>query len=300
MHELTNVTETNSPIALFTRQKLRSRNTIWLTLLCLTVIHGIQLVALYNYNSLSGVILTESINDYVERAYWIPNNLSISGATPGNELGLVRAQFGGSEVQMIGVMTKYGYCLSPIGYYAQVINIVIGMGFVYLFIFADVWKVIFNTTITKNFPDEPNFKLCLFGAFWLVCLNAAILTWLGVESGFSVVASSGDFYNVLFNSLSIFIILSLDETILPLVRFFLEDWGHLNAQGELSEARLDQITHGGQYHKPGYGIHWGRNLTQGAFSLRLVAFLSLVIAMTIVVAPLGVSIDYATKSLVKC
>ena len=266
----------------------------------LTIIHGIQIIALYNYNALSGVILTDSINDYVEREYWLSYNQTFNQLDAAEKHLAIRDLIGKSEVNVMSSMKDNGFCLSYDGFLVALFNLVVGLFFIYLFIFADIWKVIFATVITRNFPSDPNFKLSLGGAFWLVCLNAAILTWLGVESGFSVVASHGDFYTVLFNSLSIFIILSLDETVLPLVRFFIEDFGHVDIHGELDDERLALITHGGQYHKPGYGQHWIRNLTQGHIALRAVAFMNLLVAGTIVIAPLAVTINYASNTLVRC
>jgi hypothetical protein len=266
------------------------------TCVALTLIHAIQLVALYNYNALSGVILSETVNDYVDRRSWIPLNTTLQQANPVIQHQEVRILLKGSEVPVVGSMAKYGFCFSEAGYSAAVFNVVIGI----FFIFADVWKVVFNTIITRNFPSDPNFKLALGGAFWLVCLNAAILTWLGVESGFSVVASHGDFFAVLFNVLNIFIILAIDETMLPLVRYLVEDWGHLDAQGELSDERLDLLTHGTEYHKPGYGHHWVASLHEGAFGLRLVAGLNILVVLAIIVAPLAVTINYAAITFVKC
>lgn len=295
--------ELDHPIALFTRQKKRSTKVILVTLFLLTVIHGIQLVALYNYNALSGYILTDTINDYVERQYWVSNNASLQALTLTNPAELhyrLREIFGGSERPVIGSLEDFGFCMSNDGYLYGIFNIVVGLFFIYLFIFADLWRVIFSTIITRSFPSDPHFKLVLFGAFWLVCLNAAILTWLGVESGFSVIASHGDFYSVLFNSLNIFIILKLDETVLPLIRFFVEDYGHLDQHGNMSDERLKVLTHGVQYHKPGYGQRWVKNMTTGHPLLRVVAVLNVFVTSAIIAAPLGVTINYAIITFKAC
>jgi len=288
------------PIALYSRQKKREPRVLLATLAGLTFIHGVQLVALYNYNALSGVILTETVNDYIERRYWFTNNATLQQANPAVLHREVRLLLGGSEIPVVGSMQKFGFCLTPEGYSAAIFDTVVGLFFIYLFIFADVWKVVFNTIITRNFPEDPNFKLSLSGSFWLVCLNAAILTWLGVESGFAVIASHGDFYSVLFNALNIFIILAIDDTVLPLLRFLVEDWGHLDAQGEMSDERLKLITHGTQYHKPGYGQHWVANLHEGVLGLRVVAVLNILVVLAIIIAPLAVTISKAASTFVKC
>ena len=273
---------------------------ILLTLFLLTFVHGIQIVALYNYNHSAGVILTDSINDYVERGYWVPSNISLQEANPAILYQSIRVLIGSSETDVIGCLDKYGFCLSDAGFQDAVFNVTIGLFFIYLFIFSDVWKVMFGTVVTRSFPSDPHFSLMLFGAFWLILLNATILTWLGVQSGFSVIASSGDFYAVLFNSLNIFIILKIDETVLPLIRFFVEDFGHLNAQGDMSDERLALLVHGTQYHKPGYGQHWIKNITTGPIALRIVAVLNAFVALGIVGVPLAITIYYTTVTFKRC
>jgi len=260
----------------------------------------IQIVALYNYNALAGVMVSTTIEIYLQLDTWVASNPLILHATTGNVSDAIRVVIGGSEVSALTVMLDYGFCMTPEGFLYLLFNLCCGFFFIYLFIFADVWRVIFATTITRSFPGEPNYYLCLFGVFWLVILNALVLTWLGVESGFSVIASGGEFDSVLFNSLSIFIILGVDETLLPTIRFLIEDIGHLDKGGNLSEDRLSLITHGCQYYKPGYGQHWVRTMTRGLLITRLIAFINFAIAATIVVAPLAVSISFAANSVVRC
>ena len=170
-----------------------------------------------------------------------------------------------------------------------------------MFIFADLWRVVFDTTITRSFPGDPYFHVVTLGAFWLVLMNSAILTWLGIESGFSVVSSAGEFKDVLFNSLANFIILELDDQALPLVRFIVEEVGHLDHEGWLKRDQLDKLTHGSQYYKPGYGTHWGHTIRHAPSRLlRAVAVIMVPIALGIVVVPVGVVLDDVFQSYVKC
>ena len=262
------------------------------------LVHILQILAISNVFVDAGYMKASDISSYLEAGTWSANFFQYT--SPENVTNVVAQQIGGNTQYVYGFMRTFGFCLTPPGFLYTIFNVTSGLFLVYLFIFADVWRVIFGTTITRNFPNDPNYKLMLIGSFLLVCMNAAILTWLGVTSGFGVLASSGDFFNCLFSSLTVFIILALDETVLPFVRFCVEEAGWMNREGVMLPERLNLLYHGSQYYKPGYGQHWKHVILNGPVGSKLVAILNIFVMLAIIVAPLGVSIHAAVVSFKAC
>lgn len=255
-----------------------------------------QLIALANVTDRAGWLYETKIANYLERGSWLSPGLVFGSE---NVTEVVHQFVDASEIRLFGRMPS-DFCLSAQGYQSTIFNLVCGVLLVYLFIFADMWKVIWNTTITRQFPSDPNYLLMMVGTVLLICENAAILTWLGVESGLSVIANSGEFFTVLLDSLVIFIILSLDDYVLPLVRFIVEEAGWMNPSGDMMEERLTLLTHGSQYYKPGYGHHWAHALCHDNCLKRTVAFFNIWITLAIVVAPLVNTIYVAINSFAPC
>lgn len=285
--------------------KFQTRGKLLLALFLLTVIHMIQIGAMYNLTGLSSYLVTDKIAVMLERGDWATTNtmLFAAKADPSTFPNKIHGYFNTSEIVLAnsGVMTQHGFCLTETGYMETIFNIASGLFLVYMFIFADLWRVIFATTITRNYSEDPHFKLMLAGVVWLIVLNSVILAWLGVESGFSVVTSAGEFSSVIFNSLANFLILSLDDEVLPLLRFILEENGKMDEEGWMGRKQLDLLTHGAQYYKPGYGQHWIKTLTSAPSPLlRLVALINIPIALGIVIAPLGFVIYTAVNTYVVC
>lgn len=256
---------------------------------------------MYNLNGLSFVVVTDQIDKLVASARWIPKQNPELSLYPRAILqDKLHGFFNGSEIPLAGLFDKYQFCLSEVAYFETIFNICSGLVLVFMFIFADLWRIVFSATITRSFPGDPHNRLIPLGAFYLACFQAVILTWLGVESGFSVVASAGDFSNVLYNSLANFIILSLDDQAMPFLRFIFEENGNLNHEGFLERPVLDSLTHGTQYFKPGYGVNWIKTIRTAPFVSRVIAVCAIPVVLTIVVAPLGVVIHFAVVSYARC
>lgn len=301
------LTPMHSTISLFSRQKKRSRGVIFATMVLCLGLHLVQFLALANYNRLKTTVTVDDWGNLVEQGLISSTIPAIEFAAPGNASTNIRELVQGSEFSSRDA-PLLGFCVTATGQSFVGTNIVIGIGFVYLFIFQDLWRVIFSTTVTRSFPpgtvgikeNEPNWQIMIFGVLLLVIVNAAIQAWLGVEAGFSVIASGGSFRDILFNSLSIFIILKLDDVSLPLVRYLIEDWGSVDQYGNLDKERLDLLTHGSQYYKPGYGIHWGSHLMSGSILLRIISFCCLLLAFAFLAIPFGFTLDDAIVSFKLC
>lgn len=284
-------------IRLFSRQKNKSLVRILLTLLVLTAIYGIQLVALYNLNRSSAMLDTNVLVKWLERDLWSNPNIAMHPSSTLTQR--VRGALNGSEVSVFD-LRAYDFCLTPRGQYEVVFNIVIGLLMIYMFLFFDLWFVVFDMPLTKNKPYERHGVVMLLGVFWLVLMNSAVVTWLGVVSGFAVLANSGDFYSVLFQSLQLFIVLVIDDTVLPAVRFLVEEMGRLDEYGELKTEELHSLTHGSQYYKPGYGHSFVRLWRHGTGLNKFLAVVSFAVMVTIIVAPAVTTVVYATQALRFC
>jgi hypothetical protein len=286
-------------IRLFSRQKKQSLLRILTTLLLLTIVYGIQLVALYNLNRASSYQDVNVIVKWLERGVWSCRNPAIDVTDHMNLPAKVRDLVGGSEMNIFD-MKLYGFCLSKRGQIDIFFNIGIGLIMIYLFLFFDLWFVIFDMPLTRNWVSEPHGVIMILGVLWLVVMNAAIITWLGVVSGFSVIANAADFYLVLFTSLQLFIIVVIDDTVLPAVRFLIEEFGRLDPLGNLQDEYLQLVTHGSQYYKPGYGHSIVKNLTGPVMVNRVIAFIALILMSTIIVAPAVVTIVFAALTFEAC
>ena len=287
-------------IRLYSRQKNQSLGRILMTLFLLTVIYGVQLVALYNLNRASTIIDSNTIVKWLERGDWGTESPLIVVNDTRNLPDQVRLVVGGSEMDLLDMQSK-GFCLTRKGGVDLFFNIGNGLIIVYLFLFFDMWFVIFDMPLTRNWIHEKHGAVMLLGEVWLVLMNAAVITWLGVISGFSVLANSADFYSVLFTSLQLFIILVIDDAVLPAIRFFVEENGRLDTFGNLRDNFLMQLTHGSQYYKPGYGHSIARNLrTDPSAVHRAIALLSIFLLSTIISAPLIVTIAYAATTFRQC
>lgn len=285
-------------IRLFARQKHKPLWRILATLLALTILYSTQLIALYNLNRGSSLLDTNVLVKWLERGLWANSGIAMD---PSDTLTQrVRAVLHGSEISVFE-LKDYGFCLTPSGQSDVIFNVVVGLVMIYLFLFFDVWFVIFDMPLTRNYLNERHGLVMLLGVFWLVLINSAVITWLGVVSGFAVIANSGDFYSVLFQSLQLFIILVIDDTILPAIRFVTEEAGRLDEYGNLQEKELHALTHGSQYYKPGYGHSFVRLWRNGDGKLRkCLAMLSFLVMITIIVAPAVTTVVYAVNALKFC
>lgn len=269
----------------------------------LTLVHLIQIGAMYNLTGLSSYVVTDKIAIMLERGDWRSTDPVLLAAQQNASAfpDVVHGYFNSSEIRLPGAMREFGFCLSSTGYMEVVFNIAVGLFLVYMFIFADLWRVVFAMTVTRSLPGDPNLKLVLLGVVWLIVLNSLILAWLGAESGLSVVASGGEFSTVLFNSLTNFIILSLDDGVLPLLRFVLEENGHMDLDGFMGRKQLDLLTHGAQYYKPGYGAQWANTIRHAPQPvIRAIAIINIPIVLSIVLVPLGISVASAVNSYEIC
>jgi len=287
-------------IRLFSRQKNQSLGRIILTLTLLTIIYGVQLVALYNLNRASSTVDVNVVIKWLERGEWKSTDTRIDVDDTRNLPDQVRLVVGGSEMDIFQ-MKNLKFCLTPLGGVDMFFNIGVGLIMIYLFLFFDLWFVIFDMPLTRNWIYEKHGAVMLFGVVWLVIMNSAVITWLGVVSGFSVIANSGDFYSVLFTSLQLFIILVIDDTVLPAIRFLVEENGRLDKYGNLKDEYLLQLTHGSQYYKPGYGHSIVRNLRNDPSLInRLIAIFAIVLMSTIIIAPAVVTIVFASITFAQC
>lgn len=286
-------------IRLFSRQKKQGLVRIIVTLFLLTLIYGVQLVALYNLNRASASVDVNVIVKWIERGEWNNKNSFIEENNVGTLPDQIRALVGGSEMSIFDMKT-YGFCLTPRGGLDMFFNIGVGLIMIYLFLFFDLWFVIFDMPLTRNWIYEEHGFIMLVGVVWLVLMNSAVITWLGVVSGFSVIANSGDFYSVLFTSLQLFIVLVIDDTVLPAVRFLVEELGRLDAYGNLETEYLLKITHGSQYYKPGYGHSIMRNLKEPSIITKAIAVLAIILTSTIIIAPAVTTIVYAALTFEQC
>jgi len=288
-------------VRLFTRQKKQGLCRIFTTLFLLSLVYGVQLVALYNLNRAASSLDTNVIVKWLERGDWAFVGTSINVTDVRNLPGQVRTVVDGSEISVFD-MTAYGFCLTRYGALNTFFNVSVGLTMIYLFLFFDLWFVIFDMPLTKNRPGEPHGVVMLLGTLWLVLMNSAVITWLGVISGFSVIANSADFYSVLFTSLQLFIILVIDDTVLPAVRFFVEEFGRLDEHGDFKEGVLMKLTHGSQYYKPGYGHSIAKILAdkQEGMFVKSTAVFALVTMSTIIIAPAVATIVYAANTFKSC
>lgn len=291
--------ERDHGIRLFSRQKNQSLTRILVTLFLLTCVYGIQLVALYNLNRASSYLDANVAVKWMERGLWGTRNPLIDIEDTRNLPDNVRLAVGGSEMDIFDFKT-FGFCLTPRGRVDFFFNIAVGLIMIYLFLFFDMWFVIFDMPLTRNFITERHGAIMLIGVVWLVIMNTAVITWLGVISGFSVLANAGDFYSVLFTSLQLFIILVIDDTVLPAIRFLIEENGRLDPYGNLSDEALKSLTHGTQYYKPGYGHSITRNLRGESKINRFIAVLAIFLMSTIITAPALVTIVRAALTFDSC
>lgn len=286
-------------IRLFSRQKNQGLCRIFTTLSLLTAVYCIQLVALYNLNRASSIVDVNVVVKWLERGEWGSKNSIVNISDVRFLPDQVRTVVGGSEMNIFD-MKNYGFCLTRVGGVDNFFNIGVGLIMIYLFLFFDLWFVVFDMPLTRNFIWEKHGAVMLLGTVWLVFLNSAVITWLGVISGFSVIANAGDFYSVLFTSLQLFIILVIDDTVLPAIRFLIEENNRLDQYGNLLDEHLINLTHGTAYYKPGYFHHVFRNLTGSSTINRVIAVVAIVLTLTIIVAPAVVTIVYTANTFSQC
>jgi hypothetical protein len=266
----------------------------------LTGVYGIQLVALYNLNRGSTTVDANTAVKWLERGEWGSKNPAINVADTRNLPSQVRLLVDGSEFDIFDTKS-YGFCLNPSGQLDTFFNIFVGLIMIYLFLFFDLWFVVFDMPLTRNWAYEPHGVVMLIGVIWLVLMNSAIITWLGVISGFSVIANSGDFYSVLFTSLQLFIILVVDDTVLPAIRFLVEENGRLDQYGNLQPKFLKLVTHGSQYYKPGYGHRMFKVMLEDPNKAqRVLAFVAFFALLTIIIAPAVATIVKAAMTFESC
>jgi hypothetical protein len=160
--------------------------------------------------------------------------------------------------------------------------------------------------LARSFPDREGFKglMMLFCNLVMVAANSAILAWLGVIAGQLVNSNCGSFAQVLNASLSVFIILQIDDEVLPFVRFWAEERGYLSRTGDLHSEQLNRLTFGNQYYKPGYAHYALNNAMLGGkernIILRILAVILSCVTIAIVVIPAAVTIAEASASFARC
>lgn len=285
-------------LSLFSRQKRKPRSHIFYCLISLTAVYGIQLVVLYNLWRLARYVKAGSLTEWIERD--VIRNDQLQNSTIGSLNADIRELIGSSEVDFIN-LPALGFCFSPDGYNEAIFNIGSGMLLIYLFLFFDFWNVIMSTTLTRSFPKEKNGLIMIFGELWLVFVNAAVIIWLGVVAGYSVLAAAGDFYTITQSSLELFIVLLIDETVLPAVRFVIEEKNYINpVSGELSDQRLLDVTHGKQYYKPGYGHRFLENFKSPNPVIKIVAIIAFTVMLFIVIGPFIIVLFDAIASIKLC
>ena len=287
-------------IRLFSRQKKYGLARIWFTLIVLTLVYSIQLVALYNLNRDAASLQADQFASWLERGLFLSTDANVNVSDTFYLINQVRATFGGTAIQIVN-LPNYPFCLTYKGFIYVLFNVGVGLVMIYLFLFFDLWFVVFDMPLTRNWASERHGFSMLFGVIWLVLINSAVITWLGVVSGYSVIANAGDFYQVLFTSLQLFIVLVIDDTVLPAVRFFIEEAGRLDAFGNLKNEELNFLTHGSQYYKPGYGHNFVRNFNDKAHTAtRILAFIAFIVMSTIIFAPAIVTIVNVSNSFKRC
>jgi hypothetical protein len=286
-------------IRLFSRQKSQGLGRICMTLFLLTLIYLVQFVALYNLNRQSSFVDTNVLVKWLERGTWKANDARIQLNNTFDLPNQVRTVVEGSTLDIFD-LKAYQFCLTKAGQLDVFFNVGIGLIMIYLFLFFDLWFVVFDMPLVHNDINETHGFVMLMGVLWLVLLNSGVITWLGVISGFSVIANSGDFYSVLFTSLQLFIVLVIDDTVLPAVRFLIEEAGNLDSNGDLLPDQLDKLTHGSQYYKPGYGHRFVKNFLSTSFVMKITSALAFIMMSTIIIAPAVTTIVFAVRTFNSC
>lgn len=281
-------------IKLFARQKKQSRRMKWFVLAALTWIYAIQLVALYNLGRFARIVYDDSLVYWIDKGhidnYKVPHPRTNVTGIP----NIVRETLGKSSTPYESLY-DLGYCLTPTGEFEFAFNVGSGLFMIYLLIFQDIFNVIFDMPVTRNFPwERPDGVMMLLGEMWLVALNAAVLCWLGVVAGQYIISNAGSFPDVLNQVLNVFIVVAIDEQVLPLIRAWSEEANHLDMWGNLNSEQLDLLTHGSQYYKPGYGHNWMAKFRSKDLIFKVLPLSLLLIGMTIVIAP-AVAISLQTS-----
>ena len=160
--------------------------------------------------------------------------------------------------------------------------------------------MVMDMPLARNFTGEPHAAIMYAGIFWVVSLNSAILTWLGVVAGQIIISNCGSFFDVLNTSLSVFIVLQIDDQVLPFTRWMVEVRGETDHKGVLPDNVLRRLTHGNQYYKPGYGHDWSKKLRDKRFVVRLLPIPLFIIVTAIIAVPAAATIAQAVLYLQIC
>ena len=288
-------------IRLFARQKKQSVGVICLAFWAVEFIYIVQLVVLYNLGRFNSKMGADRMVAYVERLMFSNYLVLHDPHAPSDALySTIVATFNGSTINFMNLYDK-GYCLTNAGTYEAAFNVVAGLWLVYLFIFHDIFDIVFYMPLTRSFPGkEAKAPLMLLGTMLLVMTSAAIYVWLGVIAGQTVNANVGSFVDVLQSALSVFIVLQIDDQVLPFIRWFIEERGQLDEWGDLKIEQLRLLYHGAQYHRPGYGHNWITKMRNPNLVLRLLPIPLLLFSMSLVAVPLSVSIAQAAQALKHC
>jgi len=297
-------TDGDNGLRLFSRQKNQSRCVIFSALLLLTAVYALQLVCMYNLFKQARNTTTLTLAQWFERGYLIsPKVVTTDPEVLHASLRQLAKSIEGDtfDIDVLN-LPKIEACFTPVGYTNAVYNVAAGLVLMYAFLFFEMWCFIMQTSITRSFPGrERNGLIMILGEIWLVLLNSAVVVWLGVICGYTVLASCVDFYLIMNTAFQLFIIIAIDDTILPGVRYLVEEHGHIDVvSGELKEDQLKLLTHGKQYYKPGYGHRWAKNFRNPSMFFRVIAYIMFVITVSIVFVPFGIICYNASTFIIPC
>ncbi len=291
-------------LRLFSRQKKQSKCTILLTLFLLTLVYVLQLICMYNLFRQARSTKTLTLAEWFERGYIKSPDVAVTEPDLIHHVIRTLAKNVEGDTFDLDVLNLplLNACFTRTGYFSAVFNVVAGLVLIYAFLFFEMWSFIMDTPITRSFPGrERNGIIMVIGELWLVILNSAIVVWLGVISGYTVLASCLDFFTIMNTAFSLFIIIAIDDTVVPGIRFLVEEHGHIDiATGELKEYQLRLLTHGKQYYKPGYGQRWTINFRNPNILLRLVSFFMFIITISIVLVPFAIIAFNASSFIIPC
>ena len=111
------------------------------------------------------------------------------------------------------------FCFTEFGARTAMFNLLGGILLIYAFILRDTFFVIMDMPFARSMPGvDRNAPIMLFGSFALALQQAVLITTISIVSGLRILASVGDIYDIIETSVGLFIILAVDDVMLPSIR----------------------------------------------------------------------------------
>jgi hypothetical protein len=287
-------------IRLMSRQKYQSWKRVMFVFLSLNWIYGVQLVVEYNLGKHVGDVNVNDMIVWIETKRWT-NPTIVPFPNSSHEIeSTLRQSFQGSKIKY-DQLYDLGWCLTSTGKFEAAFNVATGLVICYLFIFGDLFNVVMYMPLVRSFPQEPKGAFMLFANVWMVVLNGVVLTWLGVIAGEAVNGHASDFTSIINVALSVFIVVAIDNEVLPTIRALAEEFGYMDYRGVMNAEQLDRLTFGNQYYKPGYGHGWTHRFFEAPTpALRIIPIVLLLITIAIIITPGAIVASRAWNYLVPC